>query len=342
MAPKFDRRTAIACLLIGIGSFTIVTALLIPTYMLPRLVKTPLNLRVTTVASNQPGTESLVLDAKSLTSAEGSAKVDTDVPLISRRFLTVEDPSDAAKMTIQSGQTLWRTDKPSPLDLLTATIDRVTIDRRTGMPVDEQPNGSIAITADEPATPVQHIGLQYRFPITTDKKSYPYFDMNARKAFDINYIDETSINGVLVYHFQQTVPVTDMSRVVPSPTNRLTLPAAKWGIAGDAPVTMTRFYTNTRDAWVEPRTGAVIKGREQIHLYYARTADQPDVTILKATLALGEPAIESQSATARKNLHKLSTYGRTLPLLLAVFGSITLATGVFRGTRAIQDCHDPQ
>lgn len=221
-----------------------------------------------------------MLDAKSLTAPEGSAKVDTNVPLVSQRFLTVEDPADADEMTVQAGQTLRRIDKQGDTGLLTATIDRVTIDRKTGMPVDKEPNGSIAVTTTKEgeniADPVQHTGLQYRFPIGTEKKSYPYFDLNARKTSDANFVEETEINNMRVYHFQQSVPATSLWDVVQAPTNRLSLPAAKWGVeGGETPVTMTRFYTNTRDIWVEPKTGTVIKGSEQIHLYYARSADKP-------------------------------------------------------------------
>ncbi|WP_406267832.1 DUF3068 domain-containing protein [Nocardia sp. NBC_00881] len=338
MALSAGTRRTVACLLVGLGALLIVAALMIPTYTVGKLSKTPLDIEITTIATNQPGEDSLVLDAKSLTAPEGSAKVDTNVPLVSQRFLTVEDPADANEMTVQAGQTLRRIDKQGDTGLLTATIDRVTIDRVTGMPVDKEPNGSIAVTTTKEgeniADPVQHTGLQYRFPIGTEKKSYPYFDLNARKTSDANFVEETEINNTKVYHFQQSVPATSLWDVVQAPTNRLSLPAAKWGVeGGETPVTMTRFYTNTRDIWVEPKTGTVIKGSEQIHLYYARSADKPEVTALKSHLVFDENTIESQISVAKENIDKLSLYGRIMPIVFGILGVIALIVGVFLGLR---------
>ncbi|MGW4364654.1 DUF3068 domain-containing protein [Nocardia takedensis] len=337
MALSAGTRRTVACLLVGLGALLIVMALLIPTYTVGKLAKTPLDLEITTIANNKAGEESLVLDSKSLTAPEGSAKIDTNVPLISQRFVTVEEPSGASEMTVQAGQTLRRIDKQGDTGLLTASVDRVTIDRKDGMPVDTEPNGSIAVstnTAGESiADPVQHTGLQYRFPIGTEKKTYPYFDLNARATFDINFIEETEINSMKVYHFQQSVPATNLWDVVQAPTNRLTLPAAKWGVPGEGDVTMSRYYTNTRDVWVEPQTGTIIKGGEQLHLYYSRTADKPEVTALKSNLIFDENTVESQISIAKDNIDKLSLYGRTMPIILGILGVIAVIAGVFLGLR---------
>ncbi|MGV9615550.1 DUF3068 domain-containing protein [Nocardia xishanensis] len=337
MALSAGTRRTVACLLVGLGALLIVMALLIPTYTVDKLAKTPLDLEITTIANSQPGSESLVLDSKSLTAPEGSAKVDTNVPLISQRFVTVEEPSDATEMTIQAGQTLRRIDKQGDTGLLTALVDRVTIDRKTGMPVDKDPNGSIAVSVNKEgesiADPVHRNGLQYRFPIGTEKKTYPYFDVNARKTFDMNFVEETEINSMKVYHFQQTIPVTNLWDVVQAPTNRLSLPAAKWGLEGEEPVTMTRFYTNIRDVWVEPQTGTVIKGGEQLHLYYARSGDKPDVTALKSNIVFDENTIESQISVAQENIDKLALYGRIMPIVLGVLGVILAIVGVILGIR---------
>ncbi|MFG3616596.1 DUF3068 domain-containing protein [Nocardia exalbida] len=338
MALSAGTRRTVACLLVGLGALLIVAAIMIPTYTVDKLAKTPLDLEITTIATNQPGEDSLVLDSKSLTAPEGAAKVDTNVPLVSQRFLTVEDPADAEQMTVQAGQTLRRIDKQGDTGLLTATVDRVTIDRVSGEPVGTEPNGSIAVTANlegqSLAEPVQHTGLQYRFPIGTEKKTYPYFDLNVRKTFDANFLEETEINGTKVYHFQMSVPATSLWDVVQAPTNRLSLPAAKWGVeGGDAPVTMTRYYTNTRDLWVEPKTGTVVKGGEALHLYYSRTADKPEVTALKSHIVFDENTIESQLSVAKENIDKLSLYGRVMPIILGVLGVIALIAGVVLGIR---------
>ncbi|ONM45956.1 DUF3068 domain-containing protein [Nocardia donostiensis] len=338
MALSAGTRRTVACLLVGLGALLIVAALMIPTYTISKMAKTPLDLEITTVATNKEGEDSLVLDSKSLTSPEGSAKVDTDVPLVFQRFVTVEEPSDAEKMTIQAGTTLRRIDKQGDTGLLTAEIDRVTIDRKTGMPVDESPNGSISMTVNRKgesvAEPLHREGLQYRFPIGTEKKDYPYFDRTARATYPIEFVEETEIQGTPVYHFRQEVPVTNLWEVVQAPTHRLTLPAAKWGVeGGDEDVTMTRWYTNVRDVWVEPQTGTVVDGGEQIHLYYARNGEKPEVTALKANLVFDENTIESQLAIAKDNIDTLSLFGRTVPIILGIVGVLALIAGIALGIR---------
>ncbi|MFD4441185.1 DUF3068 domain-containing protein [Nocardia sp. NPDC058519] len=329
-------RRLIACILVGLGALLLVAAVMIPTYTVGKVGKTPLDLRVTTIAKSVPGEESLVLDAKSLTSTEGAATVKTNVPLVSQRFLTVEEPSDADEMTIQAGQTLLRDDLDPKEGLLTASVDRVTIDRITGEPIDASPNGSIAVAQDPKtgasiATEQQRRGLQYRFPIGTEKKSYPYFDLNARATYDIDFIEESEINGVPVYHFRQDIPVTNMWDVVKHPSYQLALPAAKWGLEGTEPVTMTRFYTNTRDVWVEPRTGAVLKGGEKIHMYYGRSAGQVDVSVLKSNLVFDEETINAQLAITQESLDKLDLFGKTLPIILGILAALFLIGGAVLG-----------
>lgn len=110
MAERSGPSRILALFLIGLGAFLVVAAILIPTYTVSALEKTPLDLEVTTVST---GTGS-VLDARSL--AAGRAVVDQNVPLTSQRFVTVEDPSDADIMTLQAGQTLRRTDKQADTD----------------------------------------------------------------------------------------------------------------------------------------------------------------------------------------------------------------------------------
>nr|WP_296769987.1 DUF3068 domain-containing protein [Rhodococcus sp. (in: high G+C Gram-positive bacteria)] len=327
MAERSGPSRILALALVGLGAFLLVAAILIPTYTVSRLEKTPLDLEVTTVSD---GTGS-VLNAASL--AAGRAVVDQNVNLVSQRFVTVEDPSNSDEMTLQAGQTLRRTDKQGDTGLLTASVDRVTIDRVTSMPV-ENPVGTIQIQGDKPAEEVAHTGLQYKFPFNAEQKSYPYFDINARATKDIDFVEETEINGTKVYKYEQTVGPVDLSGVVNLPTNKVTLPASTWGVeGGDTPVTMTRYYENTRSVWVEPETGVVVKGEEQIHQYYSRTAGTAEVDVLNAPITFDENTIEYQIQQAKDGQDKLSLFGRTIPIIAGILGVIALIAGVILGLR---------
>lgn len=327
MAERSGPSRILALVLVGLGAFLLVAAILIPTYSVSRLEKTPLDLEVTTVST---GTGS-VLNAASL--AAGRAQVDENVPLTSQRFVTVEDPSNADEITVQAGQTLRRSDKQGESGLLTASVDRVTLDRVSSMPV-ENPVGTIQVQGDKPAEEVPHTGLQYKFPFNAEKISYPYFDVNARASKDIDFVEETELNGTTVYKYEQTVGPVDLSGVVNIPTNKVTLPAATWGVeGGDTPVTMTRYYENARSVWVDPKTGVIVKGEEQIHQYYSRTAGEPEVDVLNAPITFDENTVEYQIQQAKDGQDKLALFGRTIPIIAAILGVIALIAGVLLGLR---------
>lgn len=328
MAERSGPKKALVCILFFFGAFLLVAAILIPTYTLPKLAKTPLDLEVTTIAVTPQNQGGEVLDARSLTSPTGAAVVDKNVPLVSQRFITVEEPSDSDVVTLQGGSTLRRTDKSADTGLLTASVVKGTFDRKTGDPI-ESDKGAIQVQNDKPAEEVDITGLVYRFPFNTEKKTYQYYDTNSRETHPIDFVEETEINGEKVYHFNQKVPATDLSKVVDSPTNKLKLPAAKWGVTDTTEdVTMTRWYSNERDIWVDPITGTVISGQEKPFQYYARSADKPEVTVLKATLAYDENTIENQITTAKDGADKISLYGKVLPIILGIIGIVALIAGL--------------
>jgi len=327
MAERSGPSRILPCILVGLGAFLLAIAILIPTYTVGKLEKTPLDLEVTTVATGNGS----VLNSAALLG--GKAQVDTNVPIVAQRYVTTQDPSDADIITVEAGQTVRRTDKQGDTGLLTATLDRVTLDRVSSMPTND-PVGTVQTSSDQPAEEVSRDGLQYKFPFNTEQKSYPYFDLNARATKDIDFVEETEINGLKVYHFQQTIDPVDLSKVVNSPTNKLSLPADTWGVPGGAtPITMTRWYTNVRDLWVEPKTGVVVKGQEQLHQYYGRNKDAVDVEVLKVTLPFDEATIEYQVQQARDGMDKLSLFGRTVPIVAGVLGVIALIAGIFLGIR---------
>ena len=105
--------------------------------------------------------------------------------------------------------------------------------------------------------------------------------------------------------------------MVSSPTNKLTLPAAKWGVPGGTlPVTMTRWYTNVRDLWVEPETGVIVKGQEQLHQYYARNGDKPEIDRPEGETAFNENTIEYAGRAGQgRHGQDQSLFGRTVPIV---------------------------
>ena len=237
-----------ACGIIGLGAALLIAALLLTTYTTSRITKVPLNIDATLIGDGT-GT---ALDSASLSTDH--VVVNQNVPLVSQQQISVESPANSDVVTLQVGSSLRRTDKQKDSGLLLAIVDTVTLNRKTALAVsdDTHAGGSVqkprAVNDENPPTamPLRHDGLSYRFPFHTEKKTYPYFDPIAQKAFDVNYDTEEDVNGLTTYKFTQNVGYNSDGKLVtpvayPSlyadqgTDSKFTASAAMWGIQGGDP-----------------------------------------------------------------------------------------------------------
>lgn len=135
-----------------------------------------------------------------------------------------------------------------------------------------------------------HQGLVLKFPFGTEKKTYQFWDSTTRKAFPIEYKKEAKLEGLTVYQFEQTVPNQEIPLARP-----LMVPGTLVGEPGKDSVEVQRTYQNARTLWIEPVTGAIIKGREE-QLAELRYNGEPKVTATKVS-------IEYDEATVKKNVN---------------------------------------
>lgn len=330
-----------ACGIIGLGSALLVAALLLVTYTSSRIGKIPLDLD-TTLISDGTGT---ALDPKSM--AGDRLIVDKNVPLVSQQQVSVESPANADVVTLQVGTSLRRTDKQKDTGLLLAIVDTATVDRRTAMAIsdDTHTGGSVQkprTYGDETpptAIPLRHEGLAYRFPFHTEKKTYPYFDPIAQKAFDANYAGEDDVNGLTAYRFTQNIgyntdgklvaPVTYPSLYAGNEDGKVTATAKTWGLPGDPfnMVTMTRYYAAQRTFWVDPISGTIVKQTEHAHHYFARDALRPEVPVVDYRVTTNQDSIASQVNSARDERDRLALWSRVLPITFTAVGLISLIGG---------------
>ncbi len=146
-----------------------------------------------------------------------------------------------------------RTDQQQDNGLLLAMVDTVTLDRKTALAVssDTNPGGAVqkprSIEDENPPTNVAlpHEGLAYRFPFDTEKKTYPFFDPIAQKAYDANYDGEEDVNGLTTYRFTQNVGYDADGKLV-------------------EPVKYASLYDDDADSQVTAPRGAVgLRGRSR-------------------------------------------------------------------------------
>jgi hypothetical protein len=341
-----------ACGLLGLGAALLIAALLLSTYTHGKIAKIPLDLDAD-LTSEGTGT---ALDPASLSSPEKFV-IDKNVPVVLQQQLSVEAPANAEVVTLQVGSSLRRTDKQQEKGLLLAMVDTVTLDRTSALAVssDTNPGGAVqkprTIEDDNPPTNIAlpHEGLAYRFPFDTEKKTYPYFDPIAQKAFDANYDGEEDVNGLTTFRFTQNVgydadgklvePVKYASLYDNDEDSEARAVTSLWGVEADSPedpITMTRYYAAQRTFWVDPVSGTIVRSKERGFHYYARDELKPEVTFVDFTVTSTEETVESQVAAARDESDRLALWSRILPITFTALGLVTLVGGVLLGSFALR------
>ena len=335
--------------IIMLGSALLIAGLLLTTYTAGKIRKIPLDIDQTLVSTGT-GT---ALDPASLSAGVGGKFiVDKNVPLVSQQAMTVEAPANAQVVTFQVGTTVRRSDKQKDNGLLLAMVDTVTLNRSTAEAVtdDDRPGGSVqrprTIEDDKPPTNIAlpHDGLSYRFPFNTEKKSYPYFDPVAQKAFDANYDGEDDVNGLTTYRFTQNVgydadgkltdPIKYASLYDKNEDGEVTARAELWGIEGPdpyEPIKMTRYYAAQRTFWVDPVTGTIVKAEEHANHYYARDPRKPEAAVVDYKVTSSEQTVEAQVAAARAERDRVALWSRILPISLGSAGLVALVGGAVLG-----------
>ncbi|MGP9611344.1 DUF3068 domain-containing protein, partial [Corynebacterium sp. AOP36-E1-14] len=351
-----------------------------------------------------------VAGKESLPECRGENKVvscfiwpETDIQ--SQRFVRAQDPTDDKEVTLEAGGTVYQADLPEPDNLLSAEIDRVTLDRESAYPVDE-PTSSLNITApgvdggnvNEDVPQFTRTGLQFQFPFNTEKKAYPYFDHRLMETNDIDFVDQEKMDGETVYRFEQQIGPSEMYPNVEAMLKgdgelsaadqqslgslKLSFPAAKWGLTPDEvdgwdpedtentegsedaaasndddedaaegedadlgpEVEMSRYYTVDRTLRVQPDTGVIVHGAEEVWMYYARDDAEaeemaqpenrerelanPTRTAMYYPGEFNDETHENQMNRAKDGLRSMDLIGTYIPWGAGIIGVILLVVGI--------------
>ncbi|MFT4200322.1 DUF3068 domain-containing protein [Gordonia sp. (in: high G+C Gram-positive bacteria)] len=339
-------------------------------FLVPQLRVVPLDLDITSVATTVPADgqagnrfPATIFDRCSIRGKEAKT---LQAHLTQQRRSRIVEPSDRRQATVQSAQTV-RIDRiradgkesdPTMAKggeertcgdaLLNATIDRVSVNRRTSVP-----NGAVNSIQTE-ATPdggkpgdvsvvAKREGFQYKFGFNVKKRDYLYYDLTTRQDTRAKFVDEKTIDGVKTYHFVTEVPETDLSTLETPQGNAalgtmLTMPARWWGISGKGvkpgdKIAMHRYASSTRHVWVEPKTGTIVDGREDQKQYFKspdQTEDVPGpvreftMPALQGTFQWSPETSKEQAARAQKYMNQLRFGQDLLPLILGGVGAVLL------------------
>ena len=98
--------------------------------------------------------------------------------------------------------------------------------------------------------------MPLKFGFGTEQKTYQYFDTIINKATPMEYEDIETIDGAAVLQVRAGHRADADRRRSRSPATSSGPPTPS--------VEAPEFYANTRTLWVEPVTGVIVKGVEQV------------------------------------------------------------------------------
>jgi hypothetical protein len=296
-------RRVFGALLVGIAVLSIVLAILLPTFVVPNAKKTPLDLDIT-LRSN--GT-AMILNA-------ATGKMDQHSLRATRIVRSDSAYSDSTNTTVNESLCIVIDDAPDTPDcvpssdarLLSLTTDRVTTNRKSA----EAVNDVAKYRTDVNGNPkILHEGMAYKWPIDAKKQTYKFFQPDIGKAFDAEYVGTEKLDtykGVTLYKY---VCKTGVQTTYSDGSDFL--------VNG----TFKGTYDDTRTVWVEPKTGAIIKGEEiQTQTILPTSTDGEPTVALQATLTFDNASQKFQANFAKKKIDELKRAQVYAPIGLGIIG----------------------
>lgn len=103
-------------------------------------------------------------------------------------------------------------------------------------------------------------GLQYVFPFTAKRISYPYWDVVAHRATPLDYVDPVELpNGLITWKYAQNLEAlplqTDLEFHGKASQYFTAEELAARNLEANSAVTLAPFYSVTRTVQLEPKTG---------------------------------------------------------------------------------------
>jgi Porin PorA len=283
--------------LVFVGLFLLFFGLFERFYAYPRLKKAPLDQESAPVAVgtgtyfNRSPEKLREIDGaqlKNVRTVKGDPKAGSEEVAVWDSFTSTVDTADGG--------------------VITATQERIALDRVTGQ--------STNCCGENP----RHQGLTLKFPFDTKKQTYQFWDGPASRALPAVFTREETIQDVKVYRFEQRI-------------DRLTLGSQELpgSLAGDPSVATVQtniVYSNVKTIWVEPTTGIIVKGQQDVSQVLETTGGQQVLTLLDAVLTYDDATVDANAADAADSIGQLRLLSTILPIGAVLLGLVLLVVGL--------------
>jgi Porin PorA len=195
------------------------------------------------------------------------------------------------------------------------TPEVYVLDRTTGLPVH--------CCGELPVHPV-HEGYTLKLPFDTQKITYPWWDPTAKRAFPAKFVAEDTLDGLKVYEFDSVADNVTIDPDIGVPGSYVHQDVGTFHAE-------LQYKVDTK-IWVEPTTGALIKGSQHAARWFAdpatgaKLAPASDTTLTWTPAYVQKTADDTKSKASQLKLAKVAipVYGPILGVLLVVGGVLLL------------------
>jgi hypothetical protein len=331
-------RRIIGLVLVAAGVALIALAVALPTYVYPRVAKVPANPNQDIVAEGT-GITTLV---PSLV-VKGGNGILLNQKVISTRKVVGQVPPDGKKLP--DGQAFYRLAFDARVqeaslsqnndNLLQAYVEGGSFDGVTGLATNFGGDYLITDPTDPTGEPIPHEGILFKFPFKLEKgKDYPFWDVNIRAAVIAKYDGTEKINGLQTYRYVQNIS----DEVIGTQD----VPGALIGLPDQPTVAAERVYATIRTLWVEPYTGAIIKGMEKVDQRLVSGGKQAPV--IQGTLAYTDKTVQANVDEYKASAAGLAFVTKTGPIGGWILGPLSVLIGLtlIALSRRDQDAYDDE
>jgi len=301
----------VGLVLVGLGVFLIVFALLIPTWVSSRVIKFPLNeyASVNLTDSNasyfSPAklAEQTGVTVEATQTIKGNAAAGSSSTAVWNQFTYIYDQTN--KLPIQQ------------------TSRTMAFDRRTAQLVN---CCGANVNGDSSVKQSGYVGIV--LPIGTEKKTYPVYVPDVKKPVPFAYAGVDAVSGTEAYRFVANIP--------PTQNGTQTVPGSLVNQSASS-VTLPQFFQAQITYWIDPVTGALLNVTENQKLTLRDSTGAQALLLFDANLVATTASVDRLLAIDNNQVSRASFVSTLLPLLSAMVGLILLVVGFLVGRRPRQD-----
>jgi hypothetical protein len=296
---------ALGLVLSGLGSFLLVSGVLLRFVVAGHVVRFPLNeYQIVTMA------------ARNVTYfSSPQAKELTGIPM----QVTVTTEGDSAAST--DSRAVWN-QFSSYIDLKNhvpydAVTQRSAFDRRSGEAI-TCCGASVSSAAGTYTGPQS--GQAFTWPIGAGKGPFQVFDTILHRPVTATFTGNATIAGIPVNRYTEQISAARVG------TQKL--PGQLVGLKGQATVTLDEYYQTTTQFWVDPVTGTVLDEDRNLKITLRDAGGVQRLVLLQGDFQTRGSSVAKVVTADRPHRSAIVAITTTVPLLLGISGAVILAAGI--------------